>query len=332
MQILARPAEKPLPAWELTSAQLLVLGEGITEPVIESARQFAQSGRIVLAPLATAESAQPIARLLNLSTLPASEAPVKDYAILAQIDFRHPLFAPFADPRFSDFSKIHFWKYRRVGFSGLPEAQVLARFDSGDPAIVQAPLGKGSVVMMMSSWRPADSQLALSSKFVPLLHALLDQSGGQPATRAQYFVGDEIPLPSTQAAYQIKKPDGSTVDAQPGARFAATDQPGFYTVTPGPQIVPVNLDPAESRTAPLRDDQLTALGLPLRQNAAAETDPAAQAIRREAAEDESRQKLWHWLLLAAVLLLFGETALAARRQTVHAGGSGQPTLDPRTTP
>ncbi len=42
-----------------------------------------------------------------------------DYALLGQIDFTHPLFAPFADPRFSDFSHIHFWKHRRVTFPAI---------------------------------------------------------------------------------------------------------------------------------------------------------------------------------------------------------------------
>ena len=59
----------------------------------------------------------------------------------------------------------------------------------GDPAIVQIPLGKGSVIVFTTSWRPSDSQLALSSKFVPLLGAILEQSSNQPVPKAQYFDG-----------------------------------------------------------------------------------------------------------------------------------------------
>ena len=51
------------------------------------------------------------------------------FQIFAEIDFSHPLFAPFADPRFSDFTKIHFWKYRRLEASALPDAHVVAKFD-----------------------------------------------------------------------------------------------------------------------------------------------------------------------------------------------------------
>ena len=65
---------------------------------------------------------------------------------------------------------------------------------NGDPALVELKRGPGRVLVLTSGWHPADSQLALSSKFVPLLHALLEQSASLPAQRAQYFVGDEVPL------------------------------------------------------------------------------------------------------------------------------------------
>ena len=61
--------------------------------------------------------------------------------MLGQIDFEHPIFAPFAEARFSDFTKIHFWKHRRLETDQIPGARVVARFDNGDPAFVQVPVG-----------------------------------------------------------------------------------------------------------------------------------------------------------------------------------------------
>ena len=107
---------------------------------------------------------------------------------------RHPLFAPFADSRFSDFTKIHFWNYRKMDFSALTNAQTLARFDNGDPAIVSIPAGKGRVFVFTSGWHPADSQLALSSKFVPLLYSIMELSGAAPPPPAQHFVGATLPI------------------------------------------------------------------------------------------------------------------------------------------
>ena len=44
---------------------------------------------------------------------PIEESPVRD-ALIGEIAFDHPLFAPFAAPQYSDFTKIHFWKHRKL--------------------------------------------------------------------------------------------------------------------------------------------------------------------------------------------------------------------------
>jgi len=319
IEITAHRTDAAVPAFQLQQAQLLVLGETPSESAIGSARQFAREGKIVVAPLASAAGVRTVARLMELPALSAEEAPVKDYALLAQIDFSHPLFAAFADPRYSDFTKIHWWKHRRLAMAPLAGARVLAAFDDKDPAIAQAPLGKGSVVILTSSWRPNDSQLALSSKFVPLLQALLEQSSNLPPQRAQYFVGEELPLPGGSQPLSIRKPDGAEVPAAPGAKFSDTDQPGIYFVTPGTQRFVVNLAPEESRVAPLPPERFASLGVPLR----APLEPAETAARggrqAQAAEIEARQKLWRWLLLGVVGLLLLETLFA--RKLSHSSGS-----------
>ncbi len=309
VEITAHRAVEAVPAFQLQQAQLLVLGDAPSDAALASAAQFVREGKIALVPLADASSAQAAAKLLGVS-LPATEAPARDYAMFAQIDFTHPLFAPFADPRFSDFTKIHFWHHRRLDLSGLKDARVLAKFDSGDPALVQLPLGSGSVVLLATTWRPADSQLALSSKFLPLLHALLDQSSRLPAVHAQYFVGDEIALPPGNTPLTIRKPDGAEVAAQPGAKFAQTDLPGIYAVRPGTMRFVVNVAPEESRTSPLGAERFTALGVPLSRDAASTVNAAQHEARAAAVELENRQKLWRWALLACLGVLLLETLIA----------------------
>jgi hypothetical protein len=312
VEIRAHRGEDAVPAYQLQQAQLLVLAEGAGDAPIASARQFARDGRIVVVPLTSATSAAILSRLLETPALAAPEAPVKDYALLAQIDFRHPLFATFADPRYSDFAKIHWWKYRRLDTAALAGAQKLAQFDNGDPAIVQVPLGKGSVVIFTSSWRPADSQLALSSKFVPLLQALLEQSANLPPQKAQYFVGDEVPMPGSSVPLLVRKPDGNEVPSAPGTKFSDTDQPGIYFISPPSQYFVVNLAPDESRLAPIATERLIALGIPLR----TAHDSPAEIVRREgqaqAIEIENQQKLWRWGLVAALGVLLLETLFAGK--------------------
>lgn len=307
IEIIAHRGTEAVPAFQLQQAQLLVIGDSPSEAALASAGQFVREGKVALVPLADAASATGMSPLLG-AALTATEAPARDYAMLAQIDFTHPLFTPFADPRFSDFTKIHFWKHRRLDLSAIKDARVLAKFDDGDPALVQVPLGSGSVVLIATTWRPADSQLALSSKFLPLLHALLDQSSRLPAARAQYFVGDEVTLPP--GATSVRKPDGSEVKAV--AKFAQTDQPGFYVLTPGTTRFVVNLAPDESRTSPLGAERFTALGVPLSREAATTAANEKLEARAAAVELESQQKLWRWALLACLGVLLLETLIAGR--------------------
>src|SRR5205814_2265300 len=82
-----------------------------------------------------------------------------------------------------------FWKYRRLDPAAIPQARMVAKFDNGDPAVLDVPVGKGRVILFTSGWQPDDSQLALSTKFVPLLYALLDYSGAASPAPVQYLVG-----------------------------------------------------------------------------------------------------------------------------------------------
>jgi hypothetical protein len=317
VEISARRAADAVATFEFQKAQLVFIGEGATDAQLAAARQFARDGRLVVMPMTDVASAVALGRLLEIPNLTATEAVVREYALLAQIDFQSPLFAPFADPRFSDFTKIHFWHHRRLDVVKLPGAQVLASFESRDPAILRVPLGKGGVIVLTSTWRPADSQLALSSKFIPLLHAILDDSAGLPPARSQYFVGDEIILPSGPQSYVMRKPDGSEVPVAAGGKFAATDQPGIYEANPGELRFVVNLDPEESRTSPLGRDQLAALALPMNDWTASAATTEATGIHAPGADAEQRQKLWRWLVIAAVIFLLVETAIAAKVSAIR---------------
>src|SRR6185369_15997622 len=112
----------------------------------------------------------------------------------------------------------------------IPAAKVLARFDNGDAALLQIPVGAGRLLVLASGWHPADSQLALSSKFIPLLYSILEQAGGMKSQLTQFHIGDEINLASygSQSSLSIGKPDGSQVPLGAAeTRFAQTDQPGI---------------------------------------------------------------------------------------------------------
>jgi hypothetical protein len=315
VEIIPHRSAEAIPAFRQQQAQFLVMAGEASDAAIATAREFARSGKIVLVSMTSMADAKVLSRLLETPALSATEAVVKvnDYALLAEIDFQHPLFAPFADPRFSDFTKIHFWKYRRLDSAALPGSRVLAKFEKGDPALIQVPMGSGSVVILTSTWRPIDSQLALSSKFVPLLHALLDLSSRLPTAKSQYFVGDEVTMPPANSPFTVHKPGGAELSATPESSFTATDEPGIYTIAPLGLRFAVNLPPEESRTSPLPRDRFDALGVPLKRSEEVSSAVAAQQQALAQAVDlENQQKLWRWLIVACLGVLLLETFLAGK--------------------
>jgi hypothetical protein len=103
------------------------------------------------------------------------------------------------------------------------------------------------------------------------------------------------------------------VPAEAGRWIA--DAPGLFKVSEGSKSykVAVNLDPAESKTGSLDIDALRSMGVPLRAQAMRNLDQESRARKTAAAiEVESRQKLWRWLIIAALAFVLVETWFAAR--------------------
>jgi hypothetical protein len=74
----------------------------------------------------------------------------------------------------------------------------------------------------------------------------------------------------------------------------------------------VNLDAAESRTAPLPADELERLGAPIAAPVITPVQGPEPKVRLQNSELENRQKLWRWFLLTALAVLLFETWLAGR--------------------
>jgi hypothetical protein len=288
-----------------------------TSEQAEDLREYVEAGGTLLYVLADAGAADGLARLLAVDNLLAEEAEVDDYSILGQIDFSHPLFAAMAGPRFNDFTQIRFWKHRRLDVSGIDDLRIVAEFDGGDPAIVEQRLGAGRLLAMTAGWHPADGQLARSWKFLLMLRALVDDNVAARDFRTEYLVNERVPLPDRSdlaSQLEVTRPDGSVVAlADDAEAFTAASEPGVYALAgvKGPIRFAVNLDPAESDTAPLAAEAFEQLGVRLT-GRADPTQDAEQLQQLRDVELESRQRIWQWMLAAALGVLVAETILAGR--------------------
>jgi hypothetical protein len=299
--------------------QLVIVARPVADEQRASLRSYVEGGGTLLLVPADDEAGQSLSALLEDVSLAAAEsAGESHYLLLGEIDFSHPLFAPFASPRYSDFTRIHFWKHRRILLKEPAKTHVVARFDNGNPAVLERRIGPGRMIALTSGWQPDESQLALSSKFVPLIGALLDLACGTVAMPASVPVGAPVPVSGAEAnsSMTVHAPDGRDIVLPAGTTmFGETDQPGIYHVTGGTTDwrFAVNLSAAESDTAPLDVEQLEQRGVRMGKSLT-RAERVDRVRQQRDTELESRQKVWHWLIGASLCVLAVETWWAGRAE------------------
>lgn len=239
--------------------------------------------------------------------------------------WQHPVLRPFAVAGANDFSKIRFWQHRTLP---LPEgAQVLASFDSGQPALAEVGAGDGRWFLLGSGWIPDDSQLGVASKFLPLLHGML-LSGNREDADPMLLAGQPAPWPGLW-----RTPDGALVELadDPDRRMELVlAVPGHYgwraPGSSGETVVAVNVAPRESELRALSRGELQDLGLPVASDRATAAAPdagggGAAEVALPGEVIEQRQQLWRWLLMAVLGLLLLELWLASRPRTDSGAGA-----------
>jgi Aerotolerance regulator N-terminal/von Willebrand factor type A domain len=200
--------------------------------------------------------------------------------VLAPADARHPVFQRFAGTT-ATFGLVTFQQAARI--SGA-ECQTLARFTTGETALLECPAGDGRALVLASDLDNRWNDFPLHASFVPFLHEAMRYLGSGRAHAVEYVVAD--------------------------APAAAKHTPGVVTVPaerPGaaPRTIAVNVDPREADPARLSADDF--------QSAVTRLKDAGQSDARvEARQQEDRQHLWQYALAVMALLLVGEGWLAAR--------------------
>ncbi|WP_298866629.1 BatA domain-containing protein [uncultured Gimesia sp.] len=321
VEFLTVGPDSPQILMAVTRIHLLIISRELSSDEIELVQNYLQQGGVVLFSLNDEISRQTLKPILTKQKEVSQKVivdsiDINGYALLTNIQYDHPVFQMFQTPEYSDFTKLKFWNYQRLALPAEIPHQVLARFDHENPAIVNFPVGKGKLIVMTFGWTPAESQFALSTKFVPILDAILTLNSNLIDVPSQFTVGERIPFPEAFKAINIRPINQDQIQLTAGQQtINETIQPGIYQTTSENENRPiqkfaVNLAIEESNTTPLTIETLESLGVRMQQpGKSMPTSQPASEIRRQALirELEQKQKIWRWLIIVALAMLGLET-------------------------
>jgi hypothetical protein len=243
------------------------------------------------------------------------------------------VFELFNAPRSGDFSTARFYRYRAL--TPVTGASVIARFDDGSPALVERAQGSGKVLVWASTLDPYWTNLPRQPVFLPFVHQLGKHAGRYADPRPWYIAGEvldlsrhgELTSPFKKAGVadsvgelRMESPTGirERLTATGANHLVTLREQGFYELrgaeTPvgSGRPIAVNVDPAESDLSHLdpQDIVVAVTAVDGQQSSAGNLNDATPR------DQESRQKLWWYLLLVALFLLAVETAMSNRLSRV----------------
>lgn len=196
---------------------------------------------------------------------------------LAPVDIRHPIFRAFG----GDVASLSLVRFRNTARVRGSNCQTIARFTSGDPAVLDCAVATGRAVIVASDLNNQWNDFPTRSSFVPFLDQTVRFLSTNRTRGAEYFVEDVPP--------------------------GVPPVPGAVTVTSasGPRRAIVNVNPKESDLDRMSAAEFQSFVERLEESTASETRVALT-------EQEDRQHVWQYLVAAAVAALFVEGVVAAR--------------------
>ena len=245
--------------------------------------------------------------------------PADDFVLMTDIRTDHPIFLPFGKPHSGTFSGARFYDYTRI----VPEtgAEVLARFDNGDPALVSIGIDKGRILIFASSADDTGNDLPLKAVYAPFWQQMLrhlesfeEQTNWleigdvvdpkKVLAEKAFRRGDEAPDPGEAVA--MLDPAGQRLELKPDSAGAVTEKAGFYDIRTAhlDATVAVNTVPVESDLTHGSAEEMTAAWVSSQPGAFSENEEPS------ALEKDRSQRIWIFLFLAALLFLVSELFLS----------------------
>lgn len=192
-------------------------------------------------------------------------------------DFSHPIVRPFQGNTGTGLELTKTFVYISAQVDEERGANVALRFSSGDPAIVDAPYGRGKVVLVTTSVDREWSTWAVwGHSLIPLMHETVNYAVSGRWKERDVLVGQPLQVhlglraTDTAATYQLPNGDVRTLQPTRNDRVLITEpttNAGFHKVMLGPPTnrtdwFAVNVDPIESDMTALRVEDLRTEILP----------------------------------------------------------------------
>lgn len=197
----------------------------------------------------------------------------------APSDLRHPLFEAFG----ASAASLGLATFDRIAAIQAPSCQTLARFTTGEPALLDCAPGEGRLLVLASDLDKQWNDFPRFATFVPFLHEAVRYLAGAGSHVSEYVIGR---LPAG-----VPSKPGLTMTARPGGG--------------PPRRIAVNVDPLESDPARLTSEEFQATVTRIK-------DAAQAQGRAEDSQQEDRQHLWQYVLGAMLALMLAESFVAAR--------------------
>jgi hypothetical protein len=239
-----------------------------------------------------------------------------DAARIGALEYGHPVFEPFRAPRSGDFSSVPVFGYRNL--TAGKNAQVLARFDAGAPAVAERRVGGGRVLIWGSTLDISWSDLPTRPVFLPFIHRTVRHLAGYSEPQPWVTVGQVLDASTTPRGASTQRvvltPSGRRMPIEDeGSDVVELSEKGFYELrgdgNQNVNVVAVNVDPAEADLTPIDPKEIVAAAMG-GSTGGDGTQPNGVPLTPEA--KEKNQRLWWYLLVAGILLLGVDTLVSNR--------------------
>lgn len=231
---------------------------------------------------------------------------------LRDIRTEHPLFQAFRETP-DALGAVRAFRYARLDVE--PNADILARFDDGSPAVVERRVGNGRVVVLALPLDNNAGDFPLQPAFLPFVRQLVLHASGRDAIPLWRTTGERWAIPGAITEPVVEAPDRSLIRPTADSLGAAVPlaDAGLYRAYSGSiggeaaALQAVNVATSESTLTPMDSTELL-LGVRVSADSARTAAPGTEA------DDalERKQSAWRVLLALALVALVLETIIATR--------------------